>query len=146
MPLAKNNVRSVAGSLALGPVCPNGRNIYQCCSRIEPTEAVNVVLQDAKILRPALADDQVGGCNSIAARWSILGGKAGLGRIATANGADGRLVVVAIDSQGHPDLAEGESIDLHPNGPTTLPAARVEVLKIDSQGQTVTVRLIGSPH
>ena len=74
MPLAKNNVRSVAGSLALGPVCPNGRNIYQCCSRIEPTEAVNVVLQDAKILRPALADDQVGGCNSIAARWSILGG------------------------------------------------------------------------
>jgi hypothetical protein len=74
MPLAKKQCEVGRRVVGLGSSLPKGRNIYQCCSRIEPAEAVNVVLQDAKILRPAFADDQVGGCDSIATCRSILGG------------------------------------------------------------------------
>ena len=50
-----------------------GRDVYQRRGRIEPAKTVGVVLQSAKLLGAALTDDQVGGCDRIASRRSIIG-------------------------------------------------------------------------
>ncbi len=50
-----------------------GRDVYERCGHIEPAKTVGVVLQGAKLLGAALTDDQVGGCDRIAFRRSIIG-------------------------------------------------------------------------
>ena len=61
MPLAKNKVRSVAGSSACGPVCPNGEIKTSAALGLSRRRRGGIVSASAKILRPAFADDQIGG-------------------------------------------------------------------------------------
>jgi hypothetical protein len=75
--------------------------------------------------------------------WSRIFDAAGLGQIAVGSNADGRLEVFSIDVKGYPDLVEGDTLDVGADGGSTVP--RVEVLKINEQDQTASLRLSFPP-
>jgi hypothetical protein len=61
MPLAKSNVRSVAGSSARGPVCPKDEMKTSAAPALSSAKTGGVALpQHASVPRLAFADDQIG--------------------------------------------------------------------------------------